>query len=113
MRYFKIEDFNCKETGENEMCPEFLERLDELRPRFGLPFIITSWYRSPRHSVEKRKAKAGTHTQGIASDIRVVGGYERYVIQKHAYAMNFTGIGVHKDFIHVDDRKTAPVSWPY
>jgi uncharacterized protein YcbK (DUF882 family) len=113
MRYFKIEDFNCKETSENEMSPKFLERLDELRHRCGFPFIITSGYRSPRHSVEKRKAKAGTHTQGIASDIRVVGGYERYVIQKHAYAMNFTGIGVHKDFIHVDDRKTTPVSWPY
>lgn len=113
MRYFKLEDFNCKETGENAMCPNFLERLDELRHRCGFPFIITSGYRSPRHSIEKRKPKAGTHAQGIAADIQVSGGSQRYIIQKHAYEMGFQGVGVHKSFIHVDDRETTPVSWPY
>ncbi|MDG1315294.1 MAG: D-Ala-D-Ala carboxypeptidase family metallohydrolase [Flavobacteriaceae bacterium] len=113
MRYFKIEDFNCKETGENEMCPNFLARLDELRHRCGFPFIVTSGYRSSQHSIEKRKSKAGTHAQGIAADINVSGGSQRYIIQKHAYEMGFQGIGEHKTFIHVDDRKTTPVSWPY
>jgi uncharacterized protein YcbK (DUF882 family) len=113
VRYFKLEDFNCQETGENEMCPDFLERLDELRHRCGFPFIITSGYRSSRHSIEKRKPKPGTHAQGIAADIKVSGGNQRYIIQKHAYEMGFKGIGVHKSFIHVDDRETTPVSWPY
>ena len=95
------------------MCPQFLERLDELRHRCGFPFIITSGYRSPKHSIERRKSKPGTHAQGIAADIKVSGGDQRYTIQKHAYQMGFNGIGVHKTFIHVDDRDSTPVSWPY
>ena len=113
MRYFQLKDFNCQETGENKMCPKFLERLDELRHRCGFPFIITSGYRSPQHSIERRKSKPGTHAQGIAADIKVSGGNQRYTIQKHAYQMGFNGIGVHKTFIHVDDRNSTPVSWPY
>ena len=113
MKYFKLQDFNCKETGENEMCPQFLKRLDELRHRCGFPFIITSGYRSPRHSIEKRKPKPGTHAQGIAADIRALRGSQRYIIQKNAYEMGFKGIGEHKSFIHVDDRDSTPVSWPY
>jgi len=30
-RYFKIEDFDCKETGENHMEPDFIHKLDDLR----------------------------------------------------------------------------------
>ena len=30
-KYFKIEDFNCQETGDNEMDVEFIHKLDQLR----------------------------------------------------------------------------------
>ena len=30
-KYFKIEDFNCQETGDNEMDIEFIKALDHLR----------------------------------------------------------------------------------
>ena len=113
MRYFNLSDFNCKETGENAMNEDFLVKLDELRHLSGFPFIVTSGYRSKDHSIEAKKVKGGTHTQGIAADIRAVGGHERYVIQKNAYALGFKGIGVHEDFIHVDTRQTISVSWPY
>ena len=113
MRYFKLSDFNCKETGNNEMSEEFLEKLDDLRHKCGFPFIITSGYRDPSHSIEARKAKAGTHAQGIASDIRINNGNEAYDIIKNAQSMGFNGIGVAKSFIHVDIRKRMPVVWSY
>lgn len=113
MRYFKLSDFNCKETGNNEMSEEFLEKLDDLRHKCGFPFIITSGYRDPSHSIEARKAKAGTHAQGIASDIRINNGNEAYDIIKNAQSMGFNGIGVAKSFIHVDIRKGMPVVWSY
>ena len=31
VKYFKLEEFDCQETGENKMDPDFLEKLDELR----------------------------------------------------------------------------------
>ena len=42
LQYFNIEEFDCQETGNNEMCPFFLEKLDELRHRCGFPFTITA-----------------------------------------------------------------------
>ena len=113
MRYFKLSDFDCQETGNNEMSEEFLEKLDDLRHECGFPFIITSGYRDPSHSVEARKAKAGTHARGIASDIRINNGSQAYAIIKHAQSMGFNGIGVAKTFIHVDTRDTTPVVWCY
>jgi|TARA_R110000868_G_scaffold51036_1_gene162324 uncharacterized protein YcbK (DUF882 family) len=113
MRYFKLSDFDCQETGNNEMSEEFLEKLDDLRHVCGFPFIITSGYRDPSHSIEARKAKAGTHARGIASDIRINNGNEAYQIIKHAQSMGFNGIGVAKSFIHVDIRQGMPVIWCY
>ena len=112
-RYFRIHEFDCQETGENEMKEEFIHKLDQLRNACGFPFKITSGYRSPNHSIEKRKAKAGTHAQGIACDIAVSGGAQRYKIVSEAMSLGFTGIGVAKTFIHVDIRETTPVMWEY
>jgi zinc D-Ala-D-Ala carboxypeptidase len=113
LKYFKVSDFDCQETGENNMKEELLVKLDELREVCGFPFIITSGYRSPDHSIEAAKSSPGTHAQGIAVDIRTRGGAERYTIVKHAMAMGFTGIGVAKSFVHVDIRTTTPVVWSY
>lgn len=113
LKYFKVEDFNCQETGENEMCPDFLQKLDALREVCGFPFIITSGYRSPNHSIEAKKVKPGTHSQGIAADIKVVGGAQRMAIIRNASIMGFNGIGVAKGFVHVDTRETTPVAWKY
>ena len=113
MKYFRLEEFNCTHTNKNEMDPEFLEKLDELRERVGFPFIITSGYRDATHPAEARKAKPGTHNQGIAADIAVSNGFERMNIVHEALKLGFGGIGVAKSFIHIDDRKTTPVMWTY
>ena len=112
-KYFKIEDFNCQQTGENEMDVEFIHKLDELREACGFPFIISSVYRSPEHSIEKVKEKPGTHAQGIASDIAVSGGVQRRAVVEEALEQGFTGIGISSNFIHVDTRATTPVLWTY
>ena len=113
MRYFKIEEFDCQETGKNEMDPDFLEKLDELRERCGFPFTITSGYRDPSHSIEAKKSKPGTHAHGIAADIQVTNGSQRYILLTHAFQMGFAGIGIADTFIHVDSRDTQPVVWTY
>lgn len=113
MRYFKTEEFNCQETGNNLMSPIFLDRLDELRERCGFPFMITSGYRDPTHSIEAAKPKPGTHAQGIAADIRVVDSVQRHILLTNALLLGFSGVGVDKSFIHVDIRDTRPVIWVY
>jgi uncharacterized protein YcbK (DUF882 family) len=112
-KYFTREEFACQETGENEIEDSFINLLDVLRDTCGFPFRITSGYRSPNHSIERKKSQPGTHAQGIAADIAVDGGGQRHIIVKNAMALGFTGIGVAKTFIHVDTRKTTPVVWSY
>ena len=117
-KYFSLTEFNCQETNENEMNPEFLKRLDELRERCGFPFVITSGYRSPNHTIERNKERPGTHAQGIAADIRTIGGREKYEVVKQALSLGFSGIGVAGTFVHVDDRcahdsSAIPVIWTY
>jgi|TARA_B110000908_G_C9969789_1_gene320607 uncharacterized protein YcbK (DUF882 family) len=112
-KYFKIEDFNCSETNENQMEPSFIKKLDKLREVCGFPFYITSGFRSKNHSAEKSKQNPGSHCRGIAADIAVTGGQQRMQIVRHAAALNFTGIGVAKGFVHVDTRDTNSVLWSY
>ena len=114
MKYFDRSEFDCKFTGNNEMDEDFLERLDALREACGFPFHITSGYRDPvGHPIEAKKTVGGTHAQGIAADIKVNNGVEKYRIIAEAMMMGFTGIGVAKTFIHVDDRASTPVVWSY
>jgi hypothetical protein len=88
LKYFSVDEFDCQETGENEMQESFLLKLDHLREACGFPFTITSGYRSPEHSIERSKANGpGMHSSGLACDIAVSGGNERYLIQKHAYGV--------------------------
>ena len=113
-KYFTRQEFDCQETGENEMEDEFIHALDALRHECGIPFRITSGYRSPRHSIEAKKPNGpGQHARGIAADIAVTHGAERYIIAGNAFKLGFSGIGIHKNFVHVDARTTAPVLWLY
>ena len=113
MKYFKIEEFDCQETGENNMNPAFLAILDKLRGNCEFPFVITSGYRSPKHSIEMVKDEPGTHAKGIAADISAIGGVRKRKVVEEALKLGFGGIGVGKDFIHVDIRSSTPVVWGY
>lgn len=115
LEFFDISEFDCSHTGENRMDPEFLKRLDELRFNCGFPFTITSGYRHPSHPAEAKKAKPGTHSQGIAADIAVSNSWQRRRIVEEAIEMGFRGIGVAKTFVHIDDRDEdqPSVLWTY
>lgn len=113
---FSKSEFDCKETGENEMQAEFMGKLQALRVRYGKPMRITSGYRSARHSIEARKAEPGTHAQGIACDIGVHGA-DALLLVKLALDMGFTGIGVSQKsggsrFIHLDIAPRIAI-WSY
>ena len=112
-QYFTLDEFKCQETGDNSIKPHFVKSLDELRDDCGFPFSVTSGYRSPSHSVERNKTVPGTHTQGIAADIFITDSARRYTLIAKATAHGFTGIGVAKDFIHLDKRPTTPRVWIY
>tara|TARA_R110000803_G_scaffold150363_2_gene215738 strand:+ start:147 stop:494 length:348 start_codon:yes stop_codon:yes gene_type:complete len=113
-KYFTLEEFACQETGENDISEEFVHALDALRHEAGFAFVITSGFRSRKHSLEvKKPGGGGQHTTGCAADIAVSGGDQRYRLVAAALKLGFSGIGIAKTFIHVDTRTTTPVIWVY
>lgn len=112
-KYFTTKEFDCQHTGTNNISTDFVDKLDKLRKACGFKFVITSGYRSLDHPIEAAKAVGGTHTQGIAADIKVMGGVQRAKIVHEAVKLGFSGIGVAKGFVHVDTRVGIPVLWCY
>ena len=110
---FSKEEFDCKHSGKNEMKPDFMAMLQDLRTKYGKPMRITSGYRHESHPIEAKKDVPGTHAQGIAADIKITNAVFRLKIVEEALRLGFTGIGVASDFIHVDTRGTTPVMWTY
>jgi uncharacterized protein YcbK (DUF882 family) len=113
LRYFDMSEFDCSETGENKMDQSFLAELDELRNVCGFAFVVNSGYRSPLHSIEAAKPKPGMHTLGVAADIAVADGRNRYTLVSNAMQMGFSGIGIAKSYVHLDMRFSDEVMWVY
>jgi uncharacterized protein YcbK (DUF882 family) len=113
MKYFKLDEFNCKCCGKNEMKKELLDRLDAARELAGVPFVIVSGYRCPKHNKEVGGVPDSAHTKGLAADIRATNGKERFKILQALMLTGFDRIGVYKNFIHcdVDSSKPDEVVW--
>lgn len=99
---FKKSEFDCKETGENNMQHEFMEILQKIRTEYGKSITITSGFRSKKHSIEKRKTHSnGEHTQGFCADVACTNGNDRFVIINLALRLGITRIGIAKNFLHL------------
>ena len=101
-------EFDCKETGQNEIKLRFMVKLQALRYALDEAMIVTSGFRAKEHSIEARKATPGFHAEGIALDIGCHSD-KAWDIVKIAMQLNFYGIGVSQKngrprFIHLDDR---------
>lgn len=110
---FAADELTCSCCGSHGVKQWALDRLQEVRAAACRPLTITSSYRCENHPVEAKKAKAGTHNQGIAFDIAVSTGAQRMEIIKLGIEHGATGIGVAKSFVHLDWRVGLAVAWTY
>lgn len=116
---FTRAEMSCKHCGAEGIKPELMDKLQELRTKYGKPMAITSGYRCPKHPAEATKTTPGAHALGLAADIGVQGA-EAYEVLKLAFELGFTGIGVQQNgsgrFIHLDVRDgqlPTPACWSY
>ena len=117
MKYFSIEEFDSPDlpnSGVN-MDSEFLAKLEVAREYAGIPFKISSGYRSAEHNIKVGGVSGSSHTKGYASDIVCSSSGQRYTIIKALFDAGFNRIGIASSFIHVDnDPDKAPdVIWTY
>ena len=115
MKHFKEREFKCPCCGQIKLAEEFKEKIDMARDIAGIPFIITSGYRCPKHNKEVGGKSDSAHLKGFAADVKATDSYTRYKIVTAALTAGFTRIGVAKNFIHLDcdPEKPQEVMWVY
>lgn len=116
LRYFSLEEFDSPDLPNSgiNMDSEFLKMLDTARDTAGVPFKITSGYRSKEHNEKVGGVPNSSHLRGYAADIACVAGGDRYIILNALIKAGFKRIGVANTFIHVDNDPDKPNSvWTY
>ena len=121
LNYFSLSEFDCPSlpnSGKN-MDINFLYKLEHARELAAIPFKITSGYRTKEYNEDLLKrgykaSKNSSHLFGLAADIAVGSGKERYIILNALIRAGFKRIGVAKGFIHCDTDDSKPDSvWTY
>tara|TARA_R110000787_G_scaffold229849_1_gene337412 strand:- start:54 stop:425 length:372 start_codon:yes stop_codon:yes gene_type:complete len=123
MLHFVATEFDSPDlpgSGAEFMDEEFLNLLDRARDEAGVPFKITSGFRTPEYNIDLKKrgyavARNSSHLKGLAADIAVTSSANRLIILESLLFVGFRRIGIGKGFIHVDlDRaKSQDVVWVY
>lgn len=115
-RYFTEVEFSkarpsCSLSDMNE---SFMSRLDDARHIAGVPFIVTSAYRSKQYEIAKGRTGTSSHCFGLAIDIACSSNFNRLVILDALLKVGFRRIGIGKTFIHVDyDSSKNSAIWLY
>ena len=124
LRYFRYEEFDCKckkcransqGLGIDIMDLDFLMMLDDARHKAGIPFVITSGVRCSSNNRACGGKKDSSHLHGFACDIACNDNRSRGYMIGALYEAGFNRIGIHPDFLHVDDdpAKDADLCWLY
>jgi len=118
---FPAHEFACKcgtrcGTGFNNMQPSTLDMLYKLRAMTGLPMIITSAYRCPKHP-ETIRRPTSAHARGYAIDFKVNTSSEAYKFMEALFKLGCRRMGWNQKtkFFHFDTDSTLPqdVLFPY
>ena len=122
-KHFSWKEFDCKsgkEKGIDNMDKEFICLLDDARGIAGVPFKITSGYRTPEYNkalLEQgyKGSKNSSHTKGIAADIYAKDSFTRFKIVTALMIVGINRIGIGNNFIHcdIDEDKSQQVLWTY
>ena len=117
LKYFDVSEFaSPDEIGSgSKMNKTFLEKLDYARHNAGVPFVITSGYRTEERNKLVGGRVGSSHLIGLAADISYTGSRERFLIINSLLDVGINRIGIHKSFIHcdVDNLKDSKVIWLY
>lgn len=89
---------------------DFLDQLQALRDQIGKPLIVTSAHRCPQWNAYVGGAPRSRHKR-LAVDIALT-GHDRGELYRRSRALQFTGFGLARSFLHLD-RRRHPATWFY
>ena len=99
-----------------KMCKHFLHKLDNARELAGIPFVITSGYRTIEHNKKVGGVENSAHIElpCRAVDIKCTNSVERKKIITALISVGLhRRLGIAENFIHVDDSDKVEAIWLY
>lgn len=109
LKYFAPEEFKMdNQVVFSKMQPEFLALLDQCRQDAGIPFKITSSWRSPSKNRMVGGSPGSLHLKGRAIDLICTLGESRAKIIRAALNLGLS-VGVMRDGLHLDNRENQIV----
>lgn len=82
--------------------PYLVYLLDLARDIAGIPFVITSGYRTKEKNLKVGGVEDSAHLSGKAADLRCRNSVERFIMVDSLLAAGFKRIGFGAGHIHVD-----------
>lgn len=92
----------------SDLNPAFVEKLIYAQKMCGIPFTITSAYRSQAYERSKGRKGTSSHCKGLAVDVSSIDSHTRYKVLLGAALAGIPRIGVGKRFLHLDIDETKP-----
>lgn len=118
-RYFSEAEFQrlTPACSRENMEQDFLDLMDMVRARAGIPLLMSSAYRSKEWDKAKGRSGNGAHTYGLGVDFVCNNSATRMKIVKAALECGVQRIGIASNFIHIDMGEhvglPAPCIWTY
>ena len=105
-----------KESEIKGLQPELVSLLDKCREEAGVPFSITSGFRTSEENAALPDAVPDSaHLDGLAVDIKCLDSSSRWKIVNAAIKVGFKRIGIGNKFVHLDVDLLKPQNciWHY
>jgi hypothetical protein len=117
IKHFKSSEFDSpdiKGSG-RKMRKVFMEKLEYARVNSGVPYKITSGFRTKSYNKKVGGVPNSAHRKYCACDISATTSSQRFKIIYGLILAGFKRIGIGKNFIHCDTSKSKSqkVVWLY
>lgn len=98
-----------------DMEQNFMDLLDKVRRRAGIPLVISCAFRSREWDLARGRSGNSAHTKGLGIDIVANSSATRMKIVSAALDVGIRRIGIGKGFVHLDIDESLPcdVMWHY
>lgn len=87
-----------------QMTASFMEAIERIRERSGVPMRINSAFRSQEYERSKGRSGNSYHCVGSALDVRCVNSVSRYKLVEACLHFGELSMVLHPTYIHFDNR---------
>lgn len=104
VKYFERTEFSSPDAplSYSMMNRGLIFKLDLAREISGVPFTVSSGYRTENHNKKVGGTKTSKHRTGDGVDLIIQDSEHRYQILKALIEVRFNKIGIYKSHIHVE-----------